>query len=53
MTPVEYVAIAGTVVSVASIFANFTETKKDDKVVGVLKKALNFLAFNFSAKAGK
>jgi hypothetical protein len=53
MTPVEISAIAGAVVTVASIIANFTETKKDDKIVGFLKKGLNFLAFNFSSKAGK
>jgi len=53
MTPIEIMAIAGVVVPVASFLANFTETKKDDKIVGVLKKILNFAAFNFSDKAGK
>lgn len=53
MTPVEIMAIAGIVVPVASFFANFTETKKDDKAIAVVKKLLNFAAFNFSEKAGK
>ena len=53
MTPVEGMAVAGIVVSLASVVANFTETKKDDKIVGYLKKGLNILALNFSHKAGK
>lgn len=53
MTPFEIMATAGAVISVASVIANFTETKKDDKAVAVIKKIVNVIALNFSAKAGK
>ena len=53
MSPMEIIAAAGAVVTVASVIANFTETKKDDKVVGILKKLINIATLNFSERAGK
>jgi len=53
MSPFEIFGAVGAVVSVASVVANFTETKKDDKAVAVVKKIINIFALNFSHKAGK
>ena len=42
-----YLAIATGIVTVASIISTMTETKKDDKIVGVIKKVIDMLALNF------
>lgn len=39
-------AVTG-IISGASVLANFTKTDKDNKVLGKIGKAVNFLAANF------
>ena len=44
----DWQTIGTTVVAVASVVANITNTDRDNKAVGWLSKLINFFALNFS-----
>lgn len=46
----DIIAILTSVVTIASIVANKTNTDSDNKVVAVISKIVNYLALNFKKK---
>jgi hypothetical protein len=45
----EIVQALSAIISGASVLANFTKTDKDNRAVGLISRAINFLAANFFA----
>ena len=45
----QYLQVAASVVAAASVIAALTPTPKDDGVLLIIRKALDFLAFNFGS----
>jgi hypothetical protein len=47
----DYIGIAAAVVTVASMLANLTATEADNRIVGIVKRVLDFLALNWRRPA--
>ncbi len=49
----QYLQVAASVVAAASVIAALTPTPQDDGILLIVRKALDFLAFNFGSAKNK